>query len=131
MNEYHQYHQIIEGVVVRGKQLGRTIGFPTANIRPEKWEGEGPNGVYAAWCTVDGARHPGMLNIGLHPTVPEGAPTVEINLFDFHDDIYGMRAVVETAAYLRGEVRFNSVDELRAQLERDRQRSMEILNAER
>ena len=127
----NEYHQIIEGVVVKGKQLGRTIGFPTANIRPDRWEGEGPNGVYAAWCTVDGARHPGMLNIGLHPTVPEGAPTVEINLFGFHDDIYGMRATVETVAYLRGEVRFNSVDELRAQLERDRRRSMEILNAER
>ena len=131
MNEYHPYHQIIEGVVVKGKQLGRTIGFHTANIRPDSWEGHGPNGVYAAWCTVDGARHPGMLNIGLHPTVPEGAPTVEINLFGFHDDIYGMRATVETVAYLRGEVRFNSVDELRAQLERDRRRSMEILNAER
>ena len=127
----NEYHQMIEGVVVKGKQLGRTIGFPTANIRPERWEGHGPNGVYAAWCTVDGARHPGMLNIGLHPTVPEGAPTVEINLFGFHDDIYGMRATVETVAYLRGEVRFNSVYELRAQLERDRRRSMEILNAER
>ena len=127
----NEHHQIIEGIVVKGKQLGRTIGFPTANIRPESWEGHGPNGVYAAWCTVDGARHPGMLNIGLHPTVPEGAPTVEINLFGFHDDISGMRATVETVAYLRGEVRFNSVDELRAQLERDRRRSMEILNAER
>ena len=126
-----EYHQIIEGVVVKGKQLGRTIGFPTANIRPERWEGHGPNGVYAAWCTVDGARYPGMLNIGLHPTVPEGAPTVEINLFGFHDDVYGMSAVVETVAYLRGEVRFGSVEELRAQLERDRKRSIEILNAER
>lgn len=127
----NEHHQIIEGIVVKGKQLGRTIGFPTANIRPESWEGHGPNGVYAAWCTVDGARHPGMLNIGLHPTVPEGAPTVEINLFGFHDDIYGKRATVETVAYLRGEVRFNSVEELRAQLERDRKCSMEILNAER
>ena len=126
----NEHHQIIEGVVVKGKQLGRTIGFPTANIHPDRWEGEGPNGVYAAWCTVDGARHPGMLNIGLHPTVPEGAPTVEINLFDFHDDVYGMRAVVETVAYLRGEVRFGSVEELRAQLERDRLRSMELLCAE-
>ena len=126
----NEHHQIIEGLVVKGKQLGRTIGFPTANIRPERWDGEGPNGVYAAWCTVDGARHPGMLNIGLHPTVPEGAPTVEINLFDFHDDVYGMRAVVETVAYLRGEVRFGSVEELRAQLERDRLRSMELLCAE-
>ena len=126
----NEHHQLIEGIVVQGKQLGRTIGFPTANIRPESWEGHGPNGVYAAWCSVDGARHPGMLNIGLHPTVPEGAPTVEINLFGFHDDIYGKRATVETVAYLRGEVRFNSVEELRAQLERDRKCSMEILRAE-
>ena len=126
----NEHHQIIEGIVVKGKQLGRTIGFPTANIRPESWQGQGPNGVYAAWCTLDGVRWPGMLNIGLHPTVPEGAPTVEINLFGFHDDIYGMRAVVETVAYLRSEVRFGSVDELRAQLEFDRKRSMELLRAE-
>ena len=58
------------------------------------------------------------------------APTVEINLFGFHDDIYGMREVVETVAYLRGEVRFNSVEELRSQLERDRRRSIELLRAE-
>ena len=120
----------IEGIVVQGKQLGRTIGFPTANIRPEKWEGSGPNGVYAAWCTVDGQRHPGMLNIGRHPTVPDGAPTVEINLFDFHDDIYGMRIAVETVEYLRGEVKFPSVEALRMQLERDRQRSIAILNGD-
>ncbi len=126
----NEHHQIIEGIVVKGKQLGRTIGFPTANIRPERWDGEGPNGVYAAWCTVDGQRHPGMLNIGRHPTVPDGAPTVEINLFDFHDDIYGMRIVVETVEYLRGEVKFPSVEALRMQLERDRQRSIAILNGD-
>ena len=126
----NEHHQIIEGIVVKGKQLGRTIGFPTANIRPEKWEGSGPNGVYAAWCTVDGQRHPGMLNIGRHPTVPDGSPTVEINLFDFHDDIYGMRIAVETVEYLRGEVKFPSVEALRMQLERDRQRSIAILNGD-
>ena len=86
--------------------------------------------MYAAWCTVDGQRHPGMLNIGRHPTVPDGAPTVEINLFDFHDDIYGMRIAVETVEYLRGEVKFPSVEALRMQMERDRRRSMEILRTE-
>lgn len=116
----------IEGIVVSGKQLGRTIGFPTANIRPDVWEGEGPNGVYAAWCSAGGARIPGMLNIGLHPTVP-GPPTVEINLFGFEGNLYGARVAVETVSYLRGEVKFPSVEALRAQLERDRARSIEIL----
>lgn len=119
----------IEGIVVHGKQLGRTIGFPTANIRPDRREGEGPNGVYAAWCSANGARIPGMLNIGLHPTVP-GAPTVEVHLFDFEGDLYGARIAVETVAYLRGEVKFPSVEALRAQLERDRERCICILRGE-
>lgn len=121
----------IEGIVVRGRQLGRTLGFPTANLKPERIEGDGPDGVYAAWFELDGARHPCMLNIGSHPTLPGGGRSVEAHIFHFHEDIYGRRAAVETASYLRGEVKFASAEELRAQLTRDAARSLKLLEGQK
>lgn len=117
----------IEGTVVKGKQLGRTIGFPTANLQADSVP-QMENGVYAAWFELDGSRLPCMLNIGHHPTVPEGAPTIEAHIFDFEGDIYGRRAVIDTAAFLRSEQKFPSVDALRQQLSRDRERALEILH---
>ena len=110
---------IVEGTVVQGKQLGRTIGFPTANIRAERREGDGPDGVYAALLTVDGVRRGCMVNVGCHPTLPEGEKTIEAHIFDFNDDLYGKAVRLETVAYLRPEKKFASVDALRAQLEQD------------
>lgn len=117
----------IEGIVVRGRQLGRTLGFPTANLQPERIEGDGPDGVYAAWFELDGARIPCMLNIGSHPTLPGGGRSVEAHLFRFSGDLYGRRAAVETVAYLRGESRFPSPEALRAQLVRDAALSLSLL----
>ncbi|MBQ8507468.1 MAG: riboflavin kinase [Clostridia bacterium] len=119
----------IEGVIVPGKQLGRTIGFPTANLQADAVP-EMENGVYAAWFCLDGKRLPCMLNIGHHPTVPDGAPTIEAHIFDFQGDIYGLRASIDTAAFLRREEKFPSVEELKNQLARDRARALEILNNE-
>lgn len=116
----------IEGRVVHGKQLGRAIGFPTANLQAD-CAPEARNGVYAAWFLLDGRRLPCMLNIGDHPTVPGGAPTIEAHIFDFSEDIYGRRVAVETAGYLRREVRFSDVNALREQLTRDRVRALELL----
>ena len=116
----------IRGRIVKGKQLGRTIGFPTANILPERAP-DISNGVYAAWLSVDGERHPCMVNIGHHPTLPEGAPTIEAHIFRFDGDIYGRAVELEIAAFLRSEVKFPSVEALRAQLERDKAASLEIL----
>ena len=118
----------IEGIVVQGRQLGRTLGFPTANLRPKRIDGEGPEGVYAAWFEVDGERLPCMLNVGSHPTLPGGGQRFEAHIFHFHGDLYGKSAAVETAKYLRGETRFPSPEALREQLERDRERSLNILN---
>ena len=117
----------IEGNIVLGKQLGRTIGFPTANLQPDvPWHFE-KNGVWAAWFYVDGEKYGCMVNIGRHPTLPEGEKTIEAHIFDFSEDIYGRAAELETVAYLRGEIRFPSVDMLAAQLAADKQRSLEIL----
>jgi len=118
----------IMGSVVQGKQLGRTIGFPTANILPDAAP-DLPRGVYAAWLTVDGRRHGCMVNIGHHPTLPEGAPTIEAHVFDFSGDLYGKRVLLETAAFLRREQKFPSVEALRAQLERDRLTALALLES--
>lgn len=119
----------IEGTIVPGKQLGRTIGFPTANLEPDAVPAL-KNGVYAAWFLLNGDRLPCMLNIGHHPTVPDGAPTIEAHIFDFEGDIYGLRAAIDTAAFLRSEVKFPSVEALKTQLARDKARALEILNNE-
>ena len=118
----------ITGIVVHGKQLGRTLGFPTANVQVEAQKGEGPDGVYAAWFHVDGVQRPCMVNIGSHPTLPGGGRTVEAHLFQFSGDLYGKRACVETVAYLRGEVKFSSPEALRQQLQRDTRTALSILN---
>ena len=110
---------IIEGTVVHGKKLGRTLGFPTANLHPENRQGDGPDGVYAGWLWVEGECRPCMVNIGHHPTLPGGGRSVEAHLFDFDGDLYGRRAVLETAEYIRGEVKFASPEDLRLQLEKD------------
>ena len=117
----------IKGTIVSGKQLGRTIGFPTANLQPDS-PPEIENGVYAAWFCLEEMRLPSMLNIGRHPTVPDGAPTIEAHIIGFQGDLYGRQAEVEIIAFLRSEVKFPSVDALREQLERDRLRTLEILN---
>ena len=120
----------IEGTIVRGRQLGRTLGFPTANLRPERVEGAGADGVYAGWFLLDDQRLPCMLNVGAHPTLPGGGRSYEAHIFDFDGDLYGRRAAVETAAYLRPEARFPSPEALRTQLEADRARCMELLHME-
>ena len=120
----------IEGIVVHGKKLGRTIGFPTANLRADKREGDGPNGVYAAWFHVNGQQLPCMVNIGHHPTLPGGGKTIEAHIFDFAEDIYGKEAVLETVAFLRSEVKFSSPEDLRLQLEQDKERCRRLLKSE-
>lgn len=118
----------IQGTIVRGKQLGRTIGFPTANLQPDCPECvAAPNGVYVARIAVEGYPEPlpCMLNQGTHPTAPEGAPTIEANIFDFGDDIYDRRAEIEYLRFLRPERRFPSLQALKCQLEADRNAAKE------
>lgn len=118
----------ITGVIVHGKQLGRTIGFPTANIQPDDPESvTAPNGVYVAAISIDGYpdRLPCMLNQGTHPTAPEGAPTIEAHILDFSDDVYGLRAAVEYLSFLRPEQKFPSLAALKQQLTADMERTRE------
>ena len=102
--------------------MGRTIGFPTANLQPDDPGAvTAKNGVYVALISVEGYEQPMqcMLNQGSHPTVPEGAPTIEAHILDFSGDIYDLRAEVEYLHFLRPEKKFPSLDALKDQLKAD------------
>jgi len=109
------------GVVAHGKHLGTKIGFPTVNL-PLPEGGDVPqNGVYAAELTdtASGEKYIGVLNQGLHPTFPSGAPSVEMHIIDRQIDLYGEKVVIAYRKFLRPEMRFASGEELAAQISRD------------
>ena len=117
------YEYSLTGVVVAGNRLGRTIGFPTANMRLyEPLKLLPGNGVYSVEVESIGRRFRGMCNIGVRPTVNAGRDTtVETNIFDFDEDIYGLDLKVTFLKKIRDERRFDSLEALRSQLESDRQ----------
>jgi riboflavin kinase / FMN adenylyltransferase len=119
----------ISGMVVRGAERGRTIGFPTANLVPDDADKVIPkDGVYAVTVLVGGAeRYEGMLNIGTNPTFANIERTIETHLFDFSRDIYGSSIEIEFVDRIRDEQKFDSVDELVAQIGRDGSAAREIL----
>ena len=108
------------GVVVAGNRLGRTIGFPTANMQLyEPLKLVPRNGVYAVDVEVLGRRYRGMCNIGTRPTVGGGARTVETHILDFDEDIYGLPLRLQFLRRIRDERKFPSLDALKEQLVRD------------
>lgn len=111
----------LAGKVQQGAQLGRTIGFPTANMVPLDAEQIVPaNGVYAVNVIADGQRYAAMLNIGIRPTVSkELTRHIEAHLFDFSGDLYNKHIELDFIHRLRDERKFNSLDELKAQLQQD------------
>jgi len=120
----------LEGVVVHGDRRGTQLGFPTANILPDYEHQLVPaEGVYAVVVFHGGKRYGGMLNIGHRPTVTEdGARHIEVHIFNFREKIYGQRLRIEFIERIRAEQKFSSLDELKRQLERDRNDSTKILS---
>ncbi len=113
----------LSGVVVKGDQRGRTIGFPTANVGGiDPFKLLPANGVYAVNVTLNDGLFKGMMNIGVRPTIEgAGERTVEVNLFDVDRDLYGEPIAVRLRHRLREEARFDSLDALKAQLLKDRE----------
>lgn len=117
------------GEVIEGAKLGRSIGYPTANIQPSDPEQLIPaNGVYAIKANIGAKQFKGMLNIGVRPTVSsEMSLHIEAHLFDFNADIYGQTVEILFIDRLRDETKFASLDDLKAQLAKDKENSLQIL----
>ncbi len=116
----HEY--LLMGKVVEGKKLGRTIGFPTANIEPLMNEKLIPSdGVYVVQMLVGGELHRGMMNIGNRPTVDGMHKTIEVNVFDFDRNIYGEMVQIFFHERIRAEKKFGGLDELKQQLKLDKE----------
>ena len=115
------------GTVVRGDDLGKKIGFPTANLSAHN-EQFPPNGVYFAEARLEGVAYPGVVNLGYRPTVSSSKTEriLEIHLLDFDRDIYGKDLEVRFISYLRPEKKFEDVDALVRQIERDVQQAREL-----
>lgn len=117
---YLSYDYSLTGTVVKGKQLGRDLGYPTANIDVVQQTKLIPkNGVYAVICEVNGLAYHGMLNLGTNPTVDNGGIKLEVHLFQFSNDIYGERLKVTFKHRIRDEQKFESIDALKQQLKSD------------
>ena len=111
---------ILAGKVVHGKALGRTVGMPTANIAVCDESALPECGVYATKLVVDGRSYQAVTNIGLRPTVDEEPQiTVEAHIIDFDEDIYGKDVVLEVYKFLRPIQKFNSLEEVHAQVKKD------------
>ena len=129
-NKYLGYRFFIKGDVIDGKKLGHKIGFPTANIDPqESYKLVPKDGVYAIKINVDDKRYLGMLNIGVRPTVNNQLDnrSIEVHILDFDQDIYYRNITIHFYQRIRNEQFFNSIDELKAQLSKDKDAVLELL----
>lgn len=121
-NQFLGYSFFVTGIVVKGKQLGRTLGYPTANIFVEDKDKLIPKiGVYAVNVEVENKRYKGMLNVGVNPTTDtDHKIKIEVNIFDFDKDIYGAPIKVEFVKWIRNEEKFANLEELKHALANDK-----------
>lgn len=128
-NDYLGYDYFLTGTITKGKQLGRTIGYPTANFKiEENYKLIPRNGAYVVKSTIDQKTVFGMMNIGYNPTVAGENLSIEVHYFDFKDDIYDQKIAVSILERLRPEQKFGSVDLLKEQLEKDKKTSLSHIN---
>ena len=128
-NQYLGYSYFLSGTVVKGKQLGRTIGFPTANIElDEDYKLVPKNGVYIVCAKIDNQLVNGMMNIGFNPTVEGKNKTIEVHLFDFNSDLYNHKIKISIKYPIRSEQKFESIAVLKQQLIKDKEFSIQYLS---
>ncbi|WP_268848181.1 bifunctional riboflavin kinase/FAD synthetase [Flavobacterium aestivum] len=128
-NEYLGYNYSLTGNITKGKQLGRTIGFPTANLKLEDdYKLVPQNGVYIVKSIINSRTVIGMMNIGFNPTVDGKHQTIEINYFDFNEDLYDKKITVSIIERIRAEQKFDSVELLKEQLEKDKTTTIAYFN---
>ena len=120
--DYLSYNYSLQGKVIEGDKLGRTIGFPTANIElNDKNKIVPKNGVYAVWTEIEGKQYSGMAYIGKRPTIlSEGEKRIEVHIFNFSQDIYGKEIRIEFMKFIRQDIRFSEQEKLQIQLGKDK-----------
>ena len=127
------YPYSVTAEVVRGNMIGRTIGFPTANLElPKEYRLINNAGVYTCLVDLNGTTYKAMANIGKRPTIGDRDDDnfiIEVNIFDFDQDIYGQHITVRFLDRIRSEVKFNGLEELKTQLNQDRERAKAMLEA--
>lgn len=121
----------LTGTVVKGLQIGTTIGYPTANIEVKNpYKLIPPEGIYAVWVDYENHSYQGMLYIGNRPTIDNNLKqTIEVNIFDFNQDIYGKELKVAFIEYLRGDVKFTTIEALKEQLTKDKKAALKVFEA--
>jgi riboflavin kinase/FMN adenylyltransferase len=129
-NKLLGYSFFFSGTVVHGDKLGRKLGYPTANLRTEDEEKILPgNGIYAVYAQTEGSNitRKGMMSIGFRPTVDGKRKVTEVNIFDFNEEIYDQTLKVMVKKYLREEVKFEGLEQLVAQIGKDKVDSLDVL----
>ena len=125
---YLGYNFSLEGLVIKGNAIGRTIGFPTANLKiKEDYKLIPKRGVYLINTFIDNKKVFGMMNIGVKPTIKVDKETVEVNLFDWSKDLYGETIKVFMLGYIRDEKKFNSLIELEDQIKIDKKTCIRLI----
>jgi len=128
-NTYLGYPFMLTGEVVKGKNLGEKIGFPTANLNvKETYKLVPKTGAYVVKSIIENTPVYGMMNIGFRPTVSGKNQTIEIHFFDFNQNLYGKIIQVEVLCFLRNEQKFESVEALQQQLTKDQEKSLEVIH---
>lgn len=128
--QYLGYNFSIDGNIVEGKSRGKKIGFPTANIKVEEnYKIIPKNGVYFVSCKIRNIQKFGMMNIGFNPTFGNKKLTIEVNIFDFEQDVYGENVRIEFIKFIRNEIKFQNIDELIKQIKIDRETCKSYMNS--
>lgn len=130
-NRWLGYYYSVSGTVIEGRKIGRSIGFPTANIKPDSPNKLIPgNGVYAVEVRVDNIFYPGMLSIGSNPTVnsDKNFRSIEVHILNFDNDIYGRNISVRFRKRLRDEKKFDDLEQLTKQMSLDRQDTLRLFS---
>ncbi len=128
-NAYLGYEYMLTGTIKKGKGLGRKIHFPTANVHIEETYKLVPkNGSYIIKSHIEGADVFGMMNIGYNPTVNGTSKTIEVHFFDFDADLYDKNLQINLLSRLRDEQKFDSLDELKLQLAKDKEKSLQFIS---
>ncbi len=127
-NKYLGYDYMLTGKVIKGKGLGKQLGFPTANIHiKERYKLIPKNGVYVVRSKIGSSTVHGMMNIGFNPTVEGTEQSIEVHFFDFDQDLYEKEIQINIMHRLRDEVKFDSIDALKNQLLNDKKTSFDLI----